>query len=168
MALSFSPIAGEDLWAGNGGTIYRSDDGGLRWTNITPANLVGDDPAVRRTGFTSYGGSQLWFFATEAGNVSAQHLRGFAIGHSADGGRTWTWTGVPTCSGCSMSLSFVSSTRGWALGNNGNFYETTDGGTRWTFQPATAATAAAGIQLLALLPMLQAYTDTSVPAPDGR
>jgi photosystem II stability/assembly factor-like uncharacterized protein len=143
VALSFSPIAGEDLWAGNGVAVYRSDDGGIRWTNITPTNLVGDDPTVRFTGFTSYGGSQLWFSATEAENVTPQHLRSFAIEHSADGGRTWSWTGVPTCSGCSMSLSFVSSTRGWALGSNGNLYETADGGTRWTLQPATAATAAA-------------------------
>jgi hypothetical protein len=70
VTLSFSPIAGEDLWAGNGLAVYRSDDGGIRWTNITPTNLVGDDPAVRFTGFTSYGGSQLWFSATEAENVT--------------------------------------------------------------------------------------------------
>jgi len=143
VALSFSPIAGEDLWAGNGLAVYRSDDGGIRWTNITPTNLVGDDPTVRFTGFTSYGGSQLWFSATEAENVTAQHLRGFAIEHSANGGRTWTWTGVPSCSGCSMSLSFVSSTLGWALGSNGDLYETADGGTHWRLLPATAATAAA-------------------------
>jgi len=58
-------------------------------------------------------------------------------------GRTWSWTGVPSCSGCSMSLSFVSRTLGWALGSNGDLYETADGGTHWTLQPATAATAAA-------------------------
>jgi hypothetical protein len=143
VTLSFSPIVGEDLWAGNGAAVYRSDDGGIRWTNITPTNLVGDDPAVRFTGFTSYGGSQLWFSATEAENVTPQHLRGFAIEHSADGGRTWSWTGVPSCSDCSMSLSFVGGTRGWALGSNGDLYETADGGTHWTLQPATAATAAA-------------------------
>jgi hypothetical protein len=84
VALSFSPIVGEQLWAGNGGAIYRSDDGGIRWRTITPPNLVGDDAAVRVTGFTSYGGSQLWFSATEAGNVT-RHLRAFAIDHSADG-----------------------------------------------------------------------------------
>jgi photosystem II stability/assembly factor-like uncharacterized protein len=143
VALSFSPIVGEELWAGNGVAIYRSDDGGIRWTNITPTNLVGDDPTVRLTGFTSYGASQLWFSATEAENVTSQHLRGFAIEHSANGGRTWSWTGVPTCSSCSMSLSFVSSTLGWALGSNGNLYETTDAGTRWTLRPATAETATA-------------------------
>ena len=143
VTLSFSPIEGEDLGAGNGLAVYRSDDGGIRWTDITPTNLVGDDPTVRFTGFTAYGGSQLWFSATEAENVTPQHLRGFAIEHSADGGRTWSWTGVPSCSGCSMSLSFVSRTLGWALGSNGDLYETADGGTHWTLQPATAATAAA-------------------------
>jgi photosystem II stability/assembly factor-like uncharacterized protein len=143
VALSFSPIVGEELWAGNGGAIYRSDDGGIRWRNITPTNLVGDDPTARLTGFTSYGASQLWFSATEAENVTSLHLRGFAIEHSANGGLTWSWTGVPTCSTCSMSLSFVSSTLGWALGSNGNLYETTDAGTRWTLQPATVVTATA-------------------------
>jgi hypothetical protein len=143
VTLSFSPIEGEDLGAGNGLAVYRSDDGGIRWTDITPTNLVGDDPTVRFTGFTAYGGSQLWFSATEAENVTPQHLRGVAIEHSADGGRTWSWTGVTSCSGCSMSLSFVSRTLGWALGSNGDLYETADGGTHWTLQPATAATAAA-------------------------
>jgi hypothetical protein len=41
-----------------------------------------------------------------------------------------------------MSLSFVSSTLGWALGSNGNLYGTEDGGIHWTLQLATAATAA--------------------------
>ena len=123
-------------------SIVRTTAGSAR-TNITPTNLVGDDPTARLTGFTSYGASQLWFSATEAENVTSLHLRGFAIEHSANGGLTWSWTGVPTCSTCSMSLSFVSSTLGWALGSNGNLYETTDAGTRWTLQPATVVTATA-------------------------
>jgi photosystem II stability/assembly factor-like uncharacterized protein len=143
VALSFSPIVGEDLWAGNGLAIYRSNDGGRRWTNITPSNLIGDDPTVRLTGFGSYGSSRLWFSATQAENVTPQHLRGFAIEHSANGGRNWSWTGVPSCSSCSMSFSFVSAARGWALGSNGNLYETADGGTRWTLQPATTGATAA-------------------------
>ena len=131
VALTFSPIVGDDLWAANGLDIARSNDGGAHWTNITPPNLVGDDPGARIAGFASVGADDLWFAATEAGDVTPQHLRGFAVERSTDGGRTWRWTAVPTCSGCSMSLSFLTPRRGWTLGSNGNLYTTTDGGAHW-------------------------------------
>jgi photosystem II stability/assembly factor-like uncharacterized protein len=131
-ALSFDVFNGGDVWAGNGGGIWRSDDGGAHWHDITPANLVGDDAAVRLTGFGWYGDRSLWFSATEAGNVTKQHLRGFAIERSDDGGLTWRWTARPSCAGCAMAFSFSDARHGFALGDDGALYATTDAGASWS------------------------------------
>jgi hypothetical protein len=106
-ALAFDMFAGGDIWAANGGGIWRSDDGGQHWHDITPANLVGDDAAVRLSGFGSFGSQDLWFSANEAGDVARQGLRGFAVERSTDGGRSWHWTALPSCGGCNMSFSFL-------------------------------------------------------------
>lgn len=44
-ALAFDMFSGADVWAGNGLGLWRTDDNGGRWHNITPTNLVGDDTA---------------------------------------------------------------------------------------------------------------------------
>ena len=134
-ALAFDMFAGSDVWAGNGLGIWRTDDNGKHWDDITPANLVGDDPAVRLTGFGWSGRQHLWFSASEAGDVTKQGLRGFAIERSGDGGRTWYWTALPSCAGCSISFSFLSPTQGFALGSNGNLYSTLNGGASWSLVP---------------------------------
>jgi len=134
-ALAFDMFAGSDVWAGNGLGIWRTDDNGGHWYEITPANLVGDDPAVRLTGFGWSGSEHLWFSASEAGDVTGQGLRGFAIERSVDGGRTWRWTALPSCTACSMSFSFLGPAHGFALGSNGNLYSTLDGGVRWSLAP---------------------------------
>jgi photosystem II stability/assembly factor-like uncharacterized protein len=161
LALAFAPIAGQDVWAANGLAIDRSNDGD-RWTNITPANLVGDDPGARIAGFTSLGPRDLWLAATEAGDAMTNGLRGFAIERSTDGGRTWHWAGIAGCdavagahasSGCSTtSLSFISPRRGWALGSNGDLYMTIDAGARWSFvtkAPVAAAAASEAVDFTA-------------------
>jgi photosystem II stability/assembly factor-like uncharacterized protein len=135
-SLAFDMFDGGDVWAGNGAGIWRTDDNGKRWYNITPANLVGDDPAVRLTGFGWFGSQHLWFSATEAGDVTKQGLRGFAIERSSDGGRTWHWTALPSCADCSVSFSFVDATHGFALGSNGNLYSTLDAGSSWSMVPS--------------------------------
>jgi hypothetical protein len=133
VALTFAPVSDDELWAANGGVIELSRDGGQRWTIVTPPNLVGDDPGTRLAGFASYGANDLWFAAGSAADAASHGMRGFAIEHSADAGRTWSWTGVPGCTSCStMSLSFVSPEAGWALGSNGNLWATTSGGRRWS------------------------------------
>jgi photosystem II stability/assembly factor-like uncharacterized protein len=131
-ALAFATFDGGDVWAGNGGGIWRTNDDGAHWYDITPSNLMGDDAAVRLTGFGWFGSEDLWFSATEAGDTTEQGLRGFAIERSDDGGRVWHWTALPTCSACAMSFSFVNATHGFALGSNGTLYSTGDGGASWT------------------------------------
>lgn len=123
---------GGDVWAGNGGRIWRTDDEGVHWHDITPSNLVGDDATVRLTGFGSFGSDDLWLSATEAGDVTDQGLRGFAIERSDDGGQVWHWTALPSCSACAMSFSFVDAAHGFALGSNGTLYSTGDGGASWS------------------------------------
>jgi photosystem II stability/assembly factor-like uncharacterized protein len=125
--------------------IELSTDGGRRWRDITPSNLVGDDPGARIAGFASVGPDNLWFAVGEASDVTSKGLRGFAVEHSADGGKTWTWAGVPGCAGCgSMSLSFVNVEDGWGVGDNGRLYATRDAGARWSLV-ARVPTAASGL-----------------------
>lgn len=134
-ALAFDMFDSADIWAGNGLGIWRTDDNGGHWYKITPANLVGDDPAVRLTGFSWSGSQHLWFSARDAGDVTGQGLRGFAIERSGNGGRTWHWTALPSCTACSMSFSFLGPAHGFALGSNGNLYSTLDGGASWSLAP---------------------------------
>lgn len=131
VALAFGMFDGGDIWAGNGGGIWRTNDNGARWHDITPANLVGDDAVVRLTGFGWFGSQDLWFSATEAGDVTNQGLRGFAIERSSDGGLNWHWTALPSCAGCAMSFSFTDAKYGFALGDNGTLYLTVNGGANW-------------------------------------
>jgi photosystem II stability/assembly factor-like uncharacterized protein len=123
VALGFGMFDGGDIWAGNGGGIWRTDDNGARWY---------DDAAVRLTGFGWSGSQDLWLSATEARDVTNQGLRGFAIERSSDGGLDWHWTALPSCSGCAMSFSFIDATRGFALGDNGTLYTTVNGGANWS------------------------------------
>lgn len=141
VALEFSPIVGDELWAANGVVLARSNDDGAHWADITPPNLVGDDPGARIAGFASVGSRNLWFAATAAGDATLALQRGFAVEHSTNGGQTWRYTAIPSCSGCSMSLSFLDARRGWAFGSNGNLYATADGGTRWSLRAKAPASA---------------------------
>jgi len=141
VTLAFSTFAGGDIWAGNGDSIWRSDDGGGHWGTITPTNLIGDDATVRLSGFGSFGANDLWFSAIEAGDASGNGSRGFAIEHSSDGGRTWRWSALPSCASCSMSFSFLSPDEGFALGSDGELYKTRNAGENWAEVAPTTPTA---------------------------
>ncbi len=130
-ALAFALFDGGDVWAGNGGGLWRTNDGGAHWHDITPSNLVGDDAAVRLAGFGWFGSEDLWFSATEAGDVTKEGLRGFAIERSNDGGQVWHWTALPSCSACATSFSFVDAAHGFAFGSKGTLYSTANGGASW-------------------------------------
>lgn len=126
----FQPITGTQLWATSGGRVWRSDDGGGRWSDITPPHFSG------LIGFTSFGSDDLWF-----GLVNGPEA---TVDHSRDGGRSWASSrlggcGHPTCE--LMSLSFATPELGWALlsqgsNTNGRLFRTTDGGRSWRPLPA--------------------------------
>lgn len=125
-ALAFGTFNIKDVWAANGGGIWLSNNGGESWRNITPPNLMGDDPAVRLTGFDSVGSRYLWFAATEPGLSRASSLD-----YSSNAGLSWHWTSISGCYACRMSISFTNSTHGFALGSNGTLYQTSTGGKQW-------------------------------------
>lgn len=55
------------------------------------------------------------------------------IGWSDDNGKTWTQAKVPTLQDIN-SLFFVTQELGWAVGHDGNIFNTTDGGKTWAMQ----------------------------------
>jgi photosystem II stability/assembly factor-like uncharacterized protein len=124
--LAFSPFGNDKLWAGDGGYIATSDDGGEHWTTITPANVIGDDGVERVSGFGSYR-QNLWFAMSEVDGARSDGLRGFAIDYSPDAGRSWITSSLSGCGTCSMTFSFIGPRNGWTLSTSGQLYRTTDG-----------------------------------------
>src|SRR6185436_20952497 len=72
--------------------------------------------------------------------------RGWAAGngffHTTDGGGTWTkdnnWGSI-------YDLFFIDAQRGWACGNGGVTYRTTNGGLTWAFQAVGTMTTLSSI-----------------------
>lgn len=106
---------------GDQGRIYRSDDGGTRWS-VQPS---GTDVALLRVQFV---------------NRSTGWIVG-ALGKmlkTTDGGSTWTALNSGT-SEALRGLSFVSASTGWVVGDASIVLKTTDGGTNWTSQTTAPA-----------------------------
>jgi len=141
----FGVVSRSVLWALGPGAIYRSDDAGQRWTDITPPKFSG-----RLAASASLGTSNLWFGTSSAsGEV-------ITVYHSGDGGRTWSSGALRGCRRLTctwLSLSFVSPGRGWALlstysDTRGELFATSSGGKTWKPISATAFGDAIGFVLL--------------------
>jgi photosystem II stability/assembly factor-like uncharacterized protein len=101
---------------GNGGTTYRTSDGGLtwNWSTVGPITTL----------------SSIWFQTTQVGwtaNIEGE------IYKSSDGGATWTLKA--STGAANLVVQFVSPTVGWAIGGSA-FLKTTDGGDTWVPQSA--------------------------------
>jgi photosystem II stability/assembly factor-like uncharacterized protein len=108
--------------AGDGGAIYRSNDGGHSWQSISPdwpraALAVCDFRACAAFG------KHVWV----AGQV------GRVVLHSSDAGQQWQRQELP------LPLTvygayFLTDRVGWLVGELGVIYATTDGGAHWMIQ----------------------------------
>jgi photosystem II stability/assembly factor-like uncharacterized protein len=97
-----------------GGTIRRSNDGGVTWFTQDSA--------------TSQNYWAAWFLNRNEGwAVGVSGL----IRHTMDGGVTWE-TQVSNTTQTLYSVHFVDSARGWAVGEKGMVLRTINGGTTWT------------------------------------
>ncbi|HRP02299.1 MAG TPA: YCF48-related protein [Candidatus Kapabacteria bacterium] len=103
--------------------IYKTTDGGITWTNITPDTQ------------NSFWGN---YFVDADNGVLMGGLCGFQIFYrTSDGGKTWSIS-TANVSDSKLSDAFISSAngKGYAMGS-GTFWETTDGGSNWVFKSET-------------------------------
>jgi photosystem II stability/assembly factor-like uncharacterized protein len=109
--------------AGPGGVVFKTSDRGLTWQSVGFPNLSGnffidDVDFVNRT----------------LGFVGGVDTAGPDLYRTTDGGTTWTPLNITGARW--LSLDFVDSNQGWAIGVNSTVARrTTDGGTTW--QPMT-------------------------------
>ena len=149
-------ISGNDIvLAGDGGTTYKSADGGTYWhyaaipENIDVRGLAFVDAdhawAVGPRGrilYTRNGGitwerqtSGVLKDLTDVWALSANEVivtgGGGLILRTTDGGHTWTPVTLPTTQSL-FAVWFVDTSEGWAVGNNGVILHTTNGGQTWS------------------------------------
>lgn len=106
-------------FCGDGGTIFRTTDGGLTWT---PASTLTGTSTARIRGIHFISRLEGW-----ACRSSGRVL------HTVDGGDTWVT--IDTGAGSTLrSIYFIDSQIGWAAGSNGVIVKTVDGGASWSIQ----------------------------------
>ncbi len=105
-----------------GGTLLKTIDGGITWTEIYNSNITGD---------------YVWKIQVLQNNpnviVGAVESTAPTLGQfikSTDGGLTWFTNNAPESS--IQAVGFLSETHGWIGGHTTGFHETTDGGLTWT------------------------------------
>ena len=142
-------------WAcGNGGTTYRTTDGGRTWSYQTVGPIttlstvffhdqnVGWTASIDGKIYKSTDGGQTWILNASTGgaNLTIQFLaplEGWAIGgstffHTTNGGSSWQQVSVPSGTWV-YDAFFADAQHGWALG--GKSVRTVDGGQTWQVMP---------------------------------
>lgn len=146
-------LSASEAWAvSDTAEVLHTTDGGLTWSSTT---LTGGplphlqcvhflDPVngwVAGNGiwWTADGGAT-WNMAVPWGTIYDIHfadaLRGWACGNggvvyrSTDGGRNWTWQGLPSTTTLS-GIFFLDTQRGWVVNIGGELYRSLDGGASW-------------------------------------
>lgn len=102
----------------SGGDIYRTTDGGSAWTLVTASGHTLQDVLC----YT--GGNPCWAVGKNSSGDAV-------VLKSSTGGSTWSTTTLTTADEL-QSVDFVSTTTGWAVGNNATFLKTTNGGSTWS------------------------------------
>ncbi len=97
---------------GYGGALYRTTNSGGSWEPISTGSSAQFD----------------YIFVFDMQNVVVAHSRGTL--RTTDGGDTWNEHGIPGGTRV-YGVAFVDPLTGWATGENGVYYETTDGGVSW-------------------------------------
>ena len=118
-------------WAMDQGSLLRTDDGGVSWTNVTPKG-VGSLSEGRWFIFDTL---TAWVVSNEEPSTSVTIYR------TTDGGRKWDSAQINTAPnyGRVTSLAFLDSTHGWLLTSYGvamgsesiETFQTNDGGASW-------------------------------------
>jgi len=107
--------------AGGNGKHWKSTDGGISWSYLPTGSGGWQEDLV------TSGGN---IFAASANGTSCAAIGGGKIMKSANGGTSWTAASFPSI--VMWGITMYSGTDGWACGDNGNAFKTTDGGSTWT------------------------------------
>jgi photosystem II stability/assembly factor-like uncharacterized protein len=110
--------------------IVRTNDGGLSWYNVTPADLVEIGSTVATFILDQ---DHAWVQKPDFNNFPNNGL----LYHTSDGGLTWIISSTPFSGG---DLSFLDANNGWMLADLGvgagsnavAVFQTGDGGATWT------------------------------------
>ena len=154
---------GTDVWAvGDSGVVYRSLDGGARWTSSALGDKALRGVAARGFNVLVVGDSgKVWHSQDSGGawalsvlpgvpNLFAIDMPSDSIGYivgshgaileTSDGGNSWTAEVSGTVANLN-ALRFSDDLDGWAVGDGGTALRTTDGGVHWNAIAAGAAQA---------------------------
>lgn len=118
--------------------VWRTTDGGTRWTNVTPRSVPDR--------LSSYTVGHYFLDATHAWIVDSGQGTGITTFRTTDGGKTWQ-EGAPvggpfTTSDLFPELFFIDQDHGWLLrpwisdvigARTGDLYSTADAGLHWSF-----------------------------------
>lgn len=147
------------LSGGVNGGIFRSEDGGVSWTFVHPANEIRSVTCIAQD--TRAGFQDTWYAGTGEANGTSYWpnalVFGFGLFKSTDNGKTWTklTSTVGTSNEFAFQTNFhfnhnitVHPTTGDVyVANHQRIYRSKDGGATWTavLQGASAATNIGGI-----------------------
>ena len=135
--------------------VFRTIDSGNTWQLLTlPTTYSSDDNAISFSGSTGYvvsdlanifkttdfggswidlsSGTRSFLYAIESAGVNNIFAAGSReILKSIDKGNTWNQV-FSMSSGSFYGMHFIDSLKGWAVGSNGSFRKTINGGQTWT------------------------------------
>jgi photosystem II stability/assembly factor-like uncharacterized protein len=106
----------------NGGTILKTTDGGITWTEIFNSNIVGE--YVWKLQILEANNNVIF------GSVESVAPNLGKLIKSTDAGITWNSFNAPETD--IQAVGFLDENHGWMGGHNTGFYETLNGGQTWT------------------------------------
>ena len=119
-----------DGWGVTTTQLIRTNDGGVTWYNVTPADASTDN---FQADFIALDANRAWTLVPDFSN----YPNSGTLYQTRDGGMTWSKITVPFSSG---GLHFLDEKNGWILADLGvgagsnavAVFQTTNGGTTWT------------------------------------
>lgn len=108
--------------------IYRTSDGGLTWTALTPPSAAGAPASALSLGAVEAFGTTLLVQVIDWRNTPPQR----AVYRSTDNGTTWSFAAAIPTGQTPASVGLATATRWFVLGDGAaSAQETTDGGATW-------------------------------------
>lgn len=118
---------------GASGTVLKTTDGGVNWTDVSPASTQ----PMQALSFVS--ANEGWVVAGDESGWPLPSSTSGEVWKTINGGSDWTQQTFPNEPAARLGVFFLSPTVGWICGTHGQStwpyppaYKTTNGGTSWT------------------------------------